>query len=78
MDTGFVEFRQLRKVGVFSYLVYFRFKSLVNGLDGVRPLVAVWSVPKLRTEMVKFLGPVLDSPGLISGLKWSPCALHVC
>ena len=30
-------FDKLRKVGVFSYSVYFRFKSLVNGLDGVRP-----------------------------------------
>ena len=30
-------FDKLWKVGVFSYLVYFRFKSLVNGLDGMRP-----------------------------------------
>ena len=28
--------------------------------------------------MLKFLGPVLDSPGLISDRNWSPCALHVC
>ena len=30
-------FDKLQKVGVFSYLVYFQFKSLVNGLDGMRP-----------------------------------------
>ena len=30
-------FDKLQKVRVFSYLVYFRFKSLVNGLDGIRP-----------------------------------------
>ena len=36
MCTGFVEFRLLREVGVFSYSVYFRFKSLANALDGVR------------------------------------------
>ena len=29
-------FEKLRKVGVFSYSVYFRFKSLVNDLGGVR------------------------------------------
>ena len=29
-------FDKFRKVEVFSYLVYFRFKSLVNGLDGMR------------------------------------------
>ena len=30
-------FDKLWKVGVFSYSVYFRFKSLVNGLGVVRP-----------------------------------------
>ena len=65
MGTGFVDFRELREIGVFSYSIYFRFKSLVNGLSGVRPLVAVWSVPKLGTEMLEFFRPVLDSPGLI-------------
>ena len=30
-------FDNLRKVGVFSYSVYFRFKSFVNGLDSIRP-----------------------------------------
>ena len=28
--------------------------------------MAVWSVPELGTEMMEFLGPVLDSPRLIS------------
>ena len=37
MGTGFVEFRQLQEVGVFSYLVIFGFKSLVNGLECLRP-----------------------------------------
>ena len=30
-------FDKLREVGIFSYSVYFRFKSLVNGLGGMRP-----------------------------------------
>ena len=30
------EFRQLWEVGVFSYFVYFRFKSLINGLVDMR------------------------------------------
>ena len=36
VGTGFVEFRQLREVGVFSYLFYSLAKSHLNGLDGVR------------------------------------------
>ena len=31
--------------------------------------MAVWSVPKLGTEMLEFFGPVLDSPELISEKK---------
>ena len=53
VGTSFVEFRQLREVEVFSYLVYFQFKSLVNGLVDVRPRVAVWSVPKLGTKILE-------------------------
>ena len=30
VGTGFVEFRQLQEVGVFSYSVIFGFKSFVN------------------------------------------------
>ena len=36
VGTGFGEFRQIREVGVFSYLVIFGFKSLVNGLECLR------------------------------------------
>ena len=37
VGTGFGEFRQLQEVGVFSYSVIFGFKSLVNGLECLRP-----------------------------------------
>ena len=37
VGTGFVEFRQLKKVGVFFYSVIFGFKSFVNDLVGLRP-----------------------------------------
>ena len=37
VGTGFVEFQQLREVGVFSYSVVFGFKSFVNDLVGLRP-----------------------------------------
>ena len=33
--------------------------------------MAVLSVPKLGTELLKFLEPILDNPGLISGWKWN-------
>ena len=36
MGTGFVEFRQLQEVGVFSYSVIFDFKSFVNDLECLR------------------------------------------
>ena len=37
VGTGFVEFRQLQEVGVFSYLLYSLAKSHLNCSDGVRP-----------------------------------------
>ena len=37
VDTSFMEFRQLREVGVFSYSVIFGFKSFVNNLECLRP-----------------------------------------
>ena len=37
MGTGFVEFRKIQEVGVFSYSVIFCFKSLVTGLGDMRP-----------------------------------------
>ena len=41
MDTGFVEFRQLREVGVFSYLDIPCLKSHEIVLDVVRPKMAM-------------------------------------
>ena len=37
VDIGFVEFRQLQEVGVFSYSVIFDFKSFINDLVRLRP-----------------------------------------
>ena len=37
VGIGFVEFRQLQEVGVFSYSVIFDFKSFVNDLECLRP-----------------------------------------
>ena len=37
VDTGFVEFRQLQEVGVFSYSIIFSFKRFVNDLVDLRP-----------------------------------------
>ena len=37
VDTGFVEFRQLREVGVFSYLVISCLKAMTKVLGVVRP-----------------------------------------
>ena len=34
--------------------------------------MAVWSVPKLGTELLGFLGPVLDSPWTI----WVACVIN--
>ena len=78
MRIGFVDFQQLREVGVFSYSVNFGFKSLVNGLVDLRSCMVVLSVSKLRTELLEFMGPVFDSPGLIPRWKWSPCVIIVC
>ena len=36
LGTGFVEFRQLQEVGVFSYSVIFDFKNFVNDLECLR------------------------------------------
>ena len=37
VDIGFLEFRQLREVWVFSYSIIFCFKSFVNDLVDLRP-----------------------------------------
>ena len=57
MGTSFVEFRQLREVGVFSYLVYSLAKSLVNDLSVVRP------------EMAMHFGSKEMEPWLMKGLS---------
>ena len=36
VGIGFVEFRKLQEVGVFSYSVIFGFKSFVNNLECLR------------------------------------------
>ena len=36
--------------------------------------MTVWSVPKLGTELLEFLEPVLDSPRTI----WVACFMFVC
>ena len=46
MDTGFVEFRQLQEVGIFSYLVYSLPKSHFNGWGFVKAWMAGFSVSK--------------------------------
>ena len=46
MDTDFVEFRQLREVGIFSYLVYSLVKSNFNGWGFVETWMAMFSVSK--------------------------------
>ena len=46
MGTGFVKFRQLQEVGIFSYLVYSLDKSYFNGWRFVEAWMAVFSVSK--------------------------------
>ena len=55
MDTDFVEFRQLREVGVFSYLVYCLTKSHFNGWRFVKVWMAVFSIPSDLDLVKKFL-----------------------
>ena len=65
VDTGFVEFRQLREVGVFSYLVYFRLKSHLKWFELYEVVSGHLISPENWDYMLKISGPVLDSPGLI-------------
>ena len=44
-------FDKIHEVGVSSYLFYSWFKCFIDVCVGLRPLVAVWSVPNLGTEM---------------------------
>ena len=76
MSTSFGEFQQLQEVGVFSYSVIFDFKSFVNDLVGLRPRMVVWFVPKLGTELLGFLEPVLDSPTTIYAVCVIICVIN--
>ena len=61
MGTSFVEFQQLREVGVFSYLVYYLAKSLVNDLGVVRPEMAMdFGSKEVEPRLMKGLS--MDSP----------------
>ena len=71
-----MEFRQLREVGVFSYLVYSLAKSLVNDLGVVRPEMAMHFgskevEPRLMKGLRTVFGTVKNSPDLRVGLKTS-------
>ena len=58
MNIDFVEFRQLREVGVFSYLIYSLAKSHFNEWDVLRP---GW--PCFRFQ--KKLGPSEEIPSVV-------------
>ena len=55
MGTGFMEFRQLREVGVFSYSFYSLAKGHFNGWGFVKAWMAVFSVPKDLDRVKKSL-----------------------
>ena len=50
VDTDFVEFRQLREVGVFSYLVYFWLKSHLKWVGCCEVVSGHLVSPKIGTE----------------------------
>ena len=61
MGTSFVEFRQLREVGVFSYLIYSLTKSIVNDLGFMRPERAMdFGSKEVEPRLMKGLS--MDSP----------------
>ena len=53
VDTDFVEFRQLREVEVFSYLIYSLAKSHFKVWEFVKAWMAVFSVPKYLDQVKK-------------------------
>ena len=59
MGADFVEFRQLKEVGIFSYLVYSLAKSHFNGWGFVEAWMAVFSVSKSlnRVEKIPIVWP---------------------
>ena len=60
-------FEKLREVGVFSYSVYFRFESLVNGLGVVRPEMAM-DFGSIKWNRCLVSGLPTDNPLLYLGL----------
>ena len=62
-----MEFRQLREVGVFSYLLYSLAKSHLNGWGYLEAWMTMFSIPKIGTESGNPL-VVVDSPRLWVGL----------
>ena len=67
MGTSFVEFLQLREVGVFSYLFYSLAKSHFNGWECLEARMALFSVPK-DLDRVKESLEHLDNPETDRGL----------
>ena len=61
MDPDFVEFQQLREVGVLSYLIYSLAKSHFNGWGFVEAWMAVFSVPKFLDRAKKIPSVVVNS-----------------
>ena len=61
MGTGFMEFQQLREVGVFSYLIYSLAKSHFNGWGFVKAWMAVFSVPSDLDRVKKIPSVVVNS-----------------
>ena len=61
MDTDFVEFRQLREVGVFSYLIYSLAKSHFNGCGFVKVWMAVFSVLEYLDRVNKIPNVAVNS-----------------
>ena len=57
----FVEFRQLREVGVFSYLIYSLAKSHFNGWGFVKAWMAVFTIPKYLDRVKKIPSVVVNS-----------------
>ena len=56
-----MEFRQLREVGVFSYLIYSLVKSHFNGWGFVKAWMAVFSVSKYLDRVNKIPSVAVNS-----------------
>ena len=56
-----MEFRQLREVGVFSYLIYSLVKSHFNGWGFVKAWMAVFSVSKYLDRVNKVPSVAVNS-----------------